>query len=93
MDELAVGDPARLATDVGPVIDAEAQARLLGAYRAACKRAAKWSHQTPRRATAPPAPSSPPTMLEIDGLAELKREVFGPVLHVAALPAQPNCRR
>ena len=25
MDELCVGDPARLATDVGPVIDAEAR--------------------------------------------------------------------
>ena len=29
MDELAVGNPARLATDVGPVIDSEAQAGLL----------------------------------------------------------------
>ena len=28
MDELAVGDPSRLATDVGPVIDAEAQGQL-----------------------------------------------------------------
>ena len=33
MDELAVGDPSRLATDVGPVIDAEAQGQLAGPHR------------------------------------------------------------
>jgi RHH-type proline utilization regulon transcriptional repressor/proline dehydrogenase/delta 1-pyrroline-5-carboxylate dehydrogenase len=40
MAELRVGNPARLRTDMGPVIDAEAQARHRGAHR---KMAAKGS--------------------------------------------------
>ncbi len=80
MDELAVGDPSRLATDVGPVIDAEAQGGLLG-HIDRMKRTARWSHQTPV-ADGASGTFVPPTMLEIQGLAELKREVFGPVLHV-----------
>ena len=44
MDELDVGDPAQLATDIGPVIDAEAQGRLQ-AHIDRMKRSAKWHHQ------------------------------------------------
>ena len=82
MDELAVGDPARLATDIGPVIDAEAQGELLGPHRAHASARRKMAPPGAAAPTVPPAPSSPPTMLEIGDLAELKREVFGPVLHV-----------
>src|SRR3954454_3836151 len=80
MDELAVGDPSRLSTDVGPVIDAEAQAGLL-AHVDRMKRTARRHHQTqvPNGAS---GTFVPPTMLEIRDLTELKREVFGPVLHV-----------
>ena len=82
MDELAVGDPARLATDVGPVIDAEAREGITGhidAMRAKGRRI----HQT----AMDPALSAqghfvPPTLVEIDGIPELGREVFGPVVHV-----------
>ena len=80
MDELAVGDPSLLATDVGPVIDAEAQGQLQ-AHIDGIKRTAKWHHQTPLRDGAA-GTFVAPTMLEIRDLAELKREVFGPVLHV-----------
>jgi RHH-type proline utilization regulon transcriptional repressor/proline dehydrogenase/delta 1-pyrroline-5-carboxylate dehydrogenase len=80
MNELAVGDPKRLATDVGPVIDAEAE-RQLQAHIDRMKRSAKWVQQTPVPAVAP-GTFVPPTMLEIRDLSELKREVFGPVLHV-----------
>ena len=48
MDELAVGDPSQLATDVGPVIDAEAQGQLQ-AHIDRIKRTAKWHHQAPLR--------------------------------------------
>ncbi|MBS0396994.1 MAG: aldehyde dehydrogenase family protein, partial [Proteobacteria bacterium] len=44
MDELALGPPGLLATDVGPVIDAEALARL-EAHAAAIVRDARWSHR------------------------------------------------
>ena len=84
MRELQVGDPRRLATDVGPVIDADALAALA-------------AHVTRIRERGWPVFSLPlpdecragtfiaPTLVELPGvgaLAELTREVFGPVLHV-----------
>ena len=97
-----VGDPARLATDVGPVIDDEARAALeaphRGDARARPPRAPAVPADAMRRRT---APSSPPTLIEIDRIAELEREVFGPVLHVVryeredldALSTQINAHR
>lgn len=81
MDELVVGDPWNLATDVGPVIDAAAQAGI-AAYIAA--NADRVIHSI-----AAPSQGSfvPPTMLRVDGIADLEREVFGPVLHVATFRA------
>ena len=77
--ELNVGDPALLATDVGPVIDDEAfagvtrhvqrlrqEARLLGESTVT-------SH-FPRLVA--------PAAFEINTIADLKEEIFGPVLHV-----------
>jgi RHH-type proline utilization regulon transcriptional repressor/proline dehydrogenase/delta 1-pyrroline-5-carboxylate dehydrogenase len=82
MQELRVGVPDRLATDIGPVIDAEAQANLLG-HIERTKTSAK---QYFSLALAPELEQQgtfvPPTVLEIGSMAELKREVFGPVLHV-----------
>ncbi|WP_265500933.1 bifunctional proline dehydrogenase/L-glutamate gamma-semialdehyde dehydrogenase PutA [Paracoccus beibuensis] len=77
MDELTVGDPWNLATDVGPVIDAEAQSGIM-AYLADGKR--RILHQVP-------VPSQgrfvPPTLMKVSGIEEMDQEVFGPVLHVA----------
>jgi RHH-type proline utilization regulon transcriptional repressor/proline dehydrogenase/delta 1-pyrroline-5-carboxylate dehydrogenase len=82
MQELRVGVPDRLATDIGPVIDAEAQANLLG-HIERMKTSAK---QYFSLALAPELEQQgtfvPPTVLEIGSMSELKREVFGPVLHV-----------
>jgi len=81
MDELRVGNPDHLSTDVGPVIDAEARdniQRHIDAMRAAGKAVA----QTTPLAAARHGTFVPPTLIEIDSLRELKREVFGPVLHV-----------
>ncbi len=77
--ELKVGDPAELATDVGPVIDDEAftgisahvrrlraEARLLGETVV--------SDSFPRLVA--------PVAFEIPRIADLKQEIFGPVLHV-----------
>jgi RHH-type proline utilization regulon transcriptional repressor/proline dehydrogenase/delta 1-pyrroline-5-carboxylate dehydrogenase len=86
MDELAVGDPARLATDIGPVIDAEAQTNLLAAIEA-LKFRARWWHQVP--VTALPGASTfvPPTVAEVDRVSDVEAEVFGPVLHVVRFAA------
>ncbi len=81
MDELAVGDPRHRETDIGPVIDAEAQATLaahvdrMGAAGAAI-------HQCTLPTSGPAGTWFPPTLIELAGPAQLTREVFGPVLHV-----------
>lgn len=85
MAELAMGNPDRLATDVGPVIDAEARDSIAGhidAMRAKGRRV----HQAPVHASVPAACAHgtfvPPTVIELDSLSDLTREIFGPVLHV-----------
>ncbi|MTH64319.1 bifunctional proline dehydrogenase/L-glutamate gamma-semialdehyde dehydrogenase PutA [Paracoccus shanxieyensis] len=77
MDELVVGDPWDLRTDVGPVIDTKARDDI-AAYIAANK--ARVVHELPT-----PAQGCfiAPTMLRVSGIADLEREIFGPVLHVA----------
>ncbi|MBN8499942.1 MAG: bifunctional proline dehydrogenase/L-glutamate gamma-semialdehyde dehydrogenase PutA [Sphingomonadales bacterium] len=83
---LVIGSPEDLATDVGPVIDAEAKAKL-EAHIAAM---AAGGHTLWRRDL--PAASAngtfvAPTIIEIDSIRELERENFGPVLHVARFKA------
>jgi RHH-type proline utilization regulon transcriptional repressor/proline dehydrogenase/delta 1-pyrroline-5-carboxylate dehydrogenase len=82
MRELRVGSPDRLATDIGPVIDAEAQGNLL-AHIERMKATAKdhFALELPA-ALAAQGTFVPPTVLEIGSLSELKYEVFGPVLHI-----------
>ncbi len=81
MAELCVGSPDRLATDVGPVIDAAAA----DAINAHVERMAAVG-RTVFRLALPRACAHgsfvAPTLIEIDEIAELPCEVFGPVLHV-----------
>jgi RHH-type proline utilization regulon transcriptional repressor/proline dehydrogenase/delta 1-pyrroline-5-carboxylate dehydrogenase len=81
MAELKVGDPLDYATDVGPVIDREAQ-EILNAHRAAMA-------ATGKVISTPDLPSAcnrgtyvAPAAYELSSISSLKREVFGPVLHV-----------
>ena len=83
MDELTLGDPWDLATDVGPVIDAEAQAGI-SAYVAACRAEGRVLKDLP----APGGNFIGPTVIRVRGIADLGREVFGPVLHIAHFPAR-----
>jgi RHH-type proline utilization regulon transcriptional repressor/proline dehydrogenase/delta 1-pyrroline-5-carboxylate dehydrogenase len=83
MRELSVGDPAALATDVGPVIDDEARDRLL--RHVATMRAAGHRVVQPLGDAASGPPQGcfvMPTLIEIADLSVLREEVFGPVLHV-----------
>jgi RHH-type proline utilization regulon transcriptional repressor/proline dehydrogenase/delta 1-pyrroline-5-carboxylate dehydrogenase len=82
MQELRVGNPDRLATDIGPVIDREAQQNLL-AHIERMKPQAKdyFAFELPAGVAAQ-GTFVAPTVLEIGSLSELKREVFGPVLHI-----------
>lgn len=79
MAELSVGDPALLATDVGPVIDDEAHAGLQR-HVERLRGAARLLGETPL-ADAPPR-SIAPVAFEIARIEDLREEVFGPVLHV-----------
>ena len=81
MDELVVGDPAQLDTDVGPVIDAEALARL-EAHAEAMARQAKLIRRAPPARDGAHGTYFSPVAFEIDSLDILRGEVFGPVLHV-----------
>src|SRR5581483_397429 len=81
LKELNVGDPALLATDVGPLIDDEAFANV--------SRAVETLSRTARPLGAAPLASAFPRLLapcafEIDRIADIRAtgEVFGPVLQV-----------
>jgi RHH-type transcriptional regulator, proline utilization regulon repressor / proline dehydrogenase / delta 1-pyrroline-5-carboxylate dehydrogenase len=84
--ELAIGDPRALATDVGPVIDEDARSGIEQHVQALQARGCRvW------RAALPPALNGsfvPPTVIEIKRVADLQREVFGPVLHVLRYPRE-----
>ncbi|HEY0858919.1 MAG TPA: L-glutamate gamma-semialdehyde dehydrogenase [Albitalea sp.] len=79
--ELNVGDPARLATDVGPLIDAEAFEQI-GGQVARLRREARLIGE----ARLPNAPGIAhllaPIAFEVARIADVTQEIFGPVLHV-----------
>jgi RHH-type proline utilization regulon transcriptional repressor/proline dehydrogenase/delta 1-pyrroline-5-carboxylate dehydrogenase len=79
MAELVVGDPALLATDVGPVIDEEAWAGIQ-AHVQRLRREATLLGESP--AGSGVAHAVAPIAFEIARIADLKAEIFGPVLHV-----------
>ena len=83
MDELVVGAPWDFATDVGPVIDATAKQQI-GDYIAAAKADGRVLKMQEVPAV---GHFIPPTVIKVNGINDLEREVFGPVLHVATFKA------
>jgi RHH-type proline utilization regulon transcriptional repressor/proline dehydrogenase/delta 1-pyrroline-5-carboxylate dehydrogenase len=81
MRELVVGDPALLATDIGPVIDDEARATLL-AHAERMKREGRLIYEHPLPPGTEDGSFFAPRVFEIDRLSLLESEVFGPILHV-----------
>ena len=81
MDELSIGDPMELSTDVGPVIDEEAR-EALQQHAERMKRDGKLLRALVLPETCRGGVFFAPHAFEIDSLARLPREVFGPVLHV-----------
>jgi RHH-type proline utilization regulon transcriptional repressor/proline dehydrogenase/delta 1-pyrroline-5-carboxylate dehydrogenase len=82
MNELRMGNPWDLATDVGPVIDAEAFGNIAD-YIAAADPAVIHQIAAPKDGL-----FIPPTLIRVPGIAALGREIFGPVLHVATFAAE-----
>lgn len=81
MDELKVGNPFDISTDVGPVIDKKSQENLLN-HIEAMRTQAKVLHQTRLPDATKDGYFVPPTLIEIPNIQVLKNEVFGPVLHI-----------
>ncbi len=84
MDALQVGDPWQISTDCGPVID-EAARQGIADHVA---RARAEGRVLKELNTPPEGTFIAPTLIEIGSIADLEREIFGPVLHVARFKAQ-----
>ena len=79
LKELNVGDPALLATDVGPVIDTEAFAGIT-AHIQRLRAQATLIGETRVASTFPRLIA--PIAFELASISDVKQEIFGPVLHV-----------
>jgi RHH-type proline utilization regulon transcriptional repressor/proline dehydrogenase/delta 1-pyrroline-5-carboxylate dehydrogenase len=79
VDELVIGDPALLSTDVGPVIDTAAKTALveyIETHRDALLHEYRLDARHERGLFVAP------TLIEVPSVAAVNREIFGPVLHV-----------
>ncbi|MBB5875655.1 RHH-type proline utilization regulon transcriptional repressor/proline dehydrogenase/delta 1-pyrroline-5-carboxylate dehydrogenase [Xanthomonas sp. 3498] len=81
MAELKVGDPGLLSTDVGPVIDADAL-QILTDHAARMDREARPIAVAATDEATAHGSFFAPRAYELQSLAQLQREIFGPVLHV-----------
>ncbi len=83
MDEARIGASAALSVDVGPVIDAEAQAQIQR-HIERLRNEGHAVHQATRGLAEAEAHGTfvAPTLIEIERIDQIGREVFGPVLHV-----------
>jgi len=83
MHELKIDDPWQLSTDIGPVITAAAQAEI-SAHVLQAEVEGRLIHRLD-------APAHghfvPPALVAVDEIGDLKREIFGPVLHIASFKA------
>ena len=81
MQELSIGNPSLISTDVGPVIDDDALA-LLQAHNERMSKEASLIYRCELPAETNRGTYFPPVAFEISDVDQLQREVFGPVLHV-----------
>ncbi|GGZ08519.1 bifunctional proline dehydrogenase/L-glutamate gamma-semialdehyde dehydrogenase PutA [Shewanella fodinae] len=81
MEELTLGHPGELKTDVGPVIDAAAKANL-NAHIEHIKQTGKLIKQVALPAGFEHGHFVAPTAVEINSIKVLEKENFGPILHV-----------
>ncbi|KAF1727367.1 bifunctional proline dehydrogenase/L-glutamate gamma-semialdehyde dehydrogenase PutA [Pseudoxanthomonas japonensis] len=81
MDELKVGDPGLLSTDVGPVIDADAL-KILDDHAARMANEARLIKQANAGDDTAHGTFFAPRAWELTSLDQLQKEIFGPALHV-----------
>ena len=83
MQELTIGDPAQLDVDIGPLIDSEAKNNVEAWTKQLAKSDAKLLAKTSVPKKFVNKNFVEPQMWKLPSLDAPKREVFGPVLHVA----------
>lgn len=81
IEALDVGDPLDYATDMGPVIDEAAQ-DALESHKVRMKREGREIIDLPIPEACRAGTYVTPALYELDRLARVEREVFGPVLHL-----------
>ena len=86
MLELRTGDPMRLDTDIGPVINADAR-ETLRAHAARMAREGRLVAEVPLPGACDAGIFFAPRAYEIDAISRLHGEVFGPILHVVRYDA------
>ncbi len=86
MEELTIGNPENYSTDVGPVIDQQAKT-VLEAHKAKMANMAKTLIDLPLPKHTGAGTFVSPAAYQLDSIEPLKREVFGPVLHVVTFAA------
>jgi RHH-type proline utilization regulon transcriptional repressor/proline dehydrogenase/delta 1-pyrroline-5-carboxylate dehydrogenase len=82
MDTLDVGQPWDVSTDVGPVIDEPARAKIAAHIEA---HKANIIHQLP---TPQAGTFIAPTLIRVSGIVDMKKEIFGPILHLVTFKSQ-----
>lgn len=87
MRELKVGNCDRLSTDVGPIIDAPAK-QGIDQYIAKMRKEGRSVMQLEIDEQSGQGHFISPTIIELNSIEELKKEVFGPVLHVVRYKRQ-----
>ncbi len=83
--EWVMGNPDRLHTDIGPVIDLEARDRI-EAHIARMQAEGQAVTRLGRDQGSGHGTFVQPALIEIDAVSRLQHEVFGPVLHVLRYP-------
>ncbi len=83
MAELRVGDPWDMATDIGPIIDAPARDKI-DRYIETARATGRVLYQTPYEGG---GNFIAPCLIRLPGIADLKEEIFGPVLHIVTFKA------
>jgi RHH-type transcriptional regulator, proline utilization regulon repressor / proline dehydrogenase / delta 1-pyrroline-5-carboxylate dehydrogenase len=86
MAELRIGDPALIATDIGPVIE-DAARRDLERHAARMEAEGRLLYQCRLPPGTEHGSFFAPRIFEIDAARRLDHEVFGPILHVVRWPA------
>ncbi|WP_100638493.1 bifunctional proline dehydrogenase/L-glutamate gamma-semialdehyde dehydrogenase PutA [Marinobacter salexigens] len=84
MEELGIGDPWALSTDVGPVIDEAARKKIVDH----CDKFEREGRLVKKLPVPDKGLFVSPAVLRVSGIEEMEEEIFGPILHVATFEAK-----